>query len=115
MTMHAVGAAGAIALAVAVIAARLQMIVPPGRDLGALSEDRRRRPAIRRRRSTGDPTPDDVADWCDFVARALRSGSSLSAAMAAGAASDSAMAPIAATVMRHVDRGEPLVVALDAA
>lgn len=115
MTIHAVVAAGATALAVVVIAARLQIRVPPGRDVGALPGDRPRLPAIRRRPTTGDPTPDDVADWCDFVARALRSGSSLSAAMAAGAASGSAMAPIAATVMRHVGRGEPLVVAFDAA
>ena len=38
-----------------------------------------------RRRAEPEPTADEVADWCELVARSLRSGSSLTAAMAAGA------------------------------
>jgi Flp pilus assembly protein TadB len=115
MTVHALGAAVASALAVFVSAFRLRIVVPAGRSVGAVWSERLRRPGIRWPRATGDPRPDEVADWCDLVARTLRSGSSLSAAIAAGAAADSAMAQIAASVMRQAGRGESLVAALDTA
>jgi tight adherence protein B len=115
MTIHAFGAAVATALAVVVVAFRLRIVVTPGRDVGAVSGGRLRRPAIRWWPAKGDPRPDEVADWCELVARALRSGSSLSAAIAAGAAADSAMAPIVGTVLRQVGRGESLAGALDTA
>jgi tight adherence protein B len=114
MTVDAAGAAVAAVVAVVVVAIRLRSIVPPGRGVGAMPGGGQRRLAVRWRRRPSDPRADEVADWCELVARALRSGSSLSRAIAAGAAVDSAMAPIAATVMRQAGRGEPLVVALDA-
>jgi tight adherence protein B len=114
MSVEAVGAAAATAVAVFVVAFWLRLVVPAGRVIGAGSGGRRRGPVIRWRPATADPRPDEVADWCELVARALRSGSSLSAAIAAGAGADSTMAPLAASVMRQTGRGEPLVVALDA-
>jgi tight adherence protein B len=114
MTVDSVGAAAAAVLTVVVVAFRLRSVVPPGRDVGATSAARPRRQVVRWRRAPADPRPDEVADWCELVARALRSGTSLSGSIAAGAAVDSAMAPMAATVMRQAARGEPLVVALDA-
>jgi tight adherence protein B len=114
MTFDAVGAAAAAAIAVVVVAIRLGASVPPRRGVGVAAGARRRTPRRRSRRAAGDPPPDDVADWCELVARALRSGSSLSAAIATGADADSPMAPLAATVVQHIGRGEPLVAALDA-
>jgi tight adherence protein B len=114
MTADSVGAAAAAVVAVVVVAFRLRTVVPPVRGVGATSTARARRPAVRWRRTPVEPRPDEVADWCELVARALRSGSSLSASIAAGATVDSAMGPIAAIVTRQAARGEPLVVALDA-
>jgi tight adherence protein B len=115
MTVESVGAAAAAVVAVVVVALRLRIVVPPGRGVAAMPRRSRRWPALRWRRRPADPRCDEVAEWCELVARALRSGSSLSRAIAAGADADSPMAPIAATVMRRTGRGEPLVAALDAA
>jgi tight adherence protein B len=76
---------------------------------------RRRRLPLQFVRGVPQPAPDDVADWCELVARSLRSGSSLTAAVTAGAATESSMATVVEPVVRHVTRGEPLAVALDGA
>jgi tight adherence protein B len=114
MTVDSVGAAAAAVVAVVVVAFRLRGVVPAGRGVGAMPTGTRRRRAVRWQRAPAEPRADEVADWCELVARALRSGSSLSGSIAAGAVVDSAMAPIAATVIGQTGRGEPLVVALDA-
>jgi tight adherence protein B len=114
MTVEAAGAAVAVVVAIVVVAIRLRGVVPPRRGVGAMAGRSSRRPPVRWRRTAYDPRPDEVADWCELVARTLRSGSSLSGAIAAGAEVDSTMAPIAATVIRQASRGEPLAVSLDA-
>jgi tight adherence protein B len=108
------GAATVTALAVAMLAARMATRVPAARVPGADRADTgRRRLTFQVVRRSTQPGADEVADWCDAVARSLRSGSSLTAAIVAGAAIDSAMADVVAPVVQQVRRGESLVDALD--
>jgi tight adherence protein B len=110
----AVGAAVSASLAVAVLAAGLTARHPSAR-VPAVAARRRRLLRARFARGMPPPGPDEVADWCELVARALRSGSSLTAAVTAAAAGESSVAAVVEPVTRHVSRGEPLVVALDGA
>jgi tight adherence protein B len=111
----AVYAAAAASLAVVVVAARGSARVPVPRPPATGLDAPGRSLRIRRRRPNPVPRPDDVADWCDLVARSLRSGSSLTAAVAEGATAESPMAGVVAPVVRQVGRGESLVSALDGA
>ena len=114
MTADAAGAAAAAAAAVAVLATALAARVPVGRaPIGGPA--RCRSFSVARARRTAEPAAGQVADWCDLVARSLRSGSSLTAAVVAGAAAESPMANIVAPVAQRVTRGDSLIVALDAA
>jgi tight adherence protein B len=114
MTADAAGAAAAAAAAVAVLATALAARVPVGRaPIGGPA--RCRSFSVARARRTAEPATGQVADWCDLVARSLRSGSSLTAAVVAGAAAESPMASIVAPVAQRVTRGDSLIVALDAA
>jgi Flp pilus assembly protein TadB len=111
ISLHVVGAAAATSLAVTVLASGLMARHP--RPRVPVIASRRRLLPLRLVRGMTQPGPDDVADWCELVARSLRSGSSLTAAVTAGAEADSSMATVVEPVVRHVTRGEPLVVALD--
>jgi tight adherence protein B len=111
-SLDTVGAAAAASLAVAVLAAGLTARHPRPR-VPVIASSRRRLLPLRLVRGAPPPGSDDVADWCELVARSLRSGSSLTAAVTAGATAESAMATVVEPVVRHVTRGEPLVVALD--
>jgi Flp pilus assembly protein TadB len=111
-SLDAVGAAAATSLAVAVLATGLTNRHPRPR-VPVIAAARRRVLPLRLARGVPQPGPDDVADWCELVARSLRSGSSLTAAVTADAATESSMATVVEPVVRHITRGEPLVVALD--
>jgi tight adherence protein B len=111
-SLDAIGAAAATSLAVAALATRLTARHPRPR-VPVVAATRRRLLPLQLGRVVPPPGPDDVADWCELVARSLRSGSSLTAAVTAGATAESSMATVVEPVVRHVTRGEPLVVALD--
>ncbi len=113
-SLDAVGAAVATGLAVTALATALTARHPRPR-VPPIAGERRRRPPLLLVRGVPKPGPDDVADWCELVARSLRSGSSLTAAVTAGATVESSMAATVEPVARFVRRGEPLVVALDGA
>lgn len=66
---------------------------------------------VRRRRS--HPALMDVATWCDHAARSLRSGASLTAAIADATANQPAMASVIEPVLLRVGRGRSLLDALD--
>jgi tight adherence protein B len=111
-SLDTVGAAAATSLAVAVLATGLMSRLHRPR-VPAVAAARRRLLPLPLRRGVAQPGPDDVADWCELLARSLRSGSSLTAAVTAGAAAESPMATMVEPVVRQVTRGEPLVAALD--
>jgi tight adherence protein B len=114
MSLDAVGAAAATSLAVAVLATRLTARAPAARvPAGAVA--RWRLAPVRFARRSSEPSADDVAVWCELIARSLRSGSSLTAAVTAETAAESSMADVVEPVIRHVGRGEALVTALDRA
>jgi tight adherence protein B len=112
MSTEVLGAAAAAALAVVTIAIRVSIQLTPSRAPSPVPRGRRHS-ALRWRRRTAEPRPDDVADWCELLARALRSGSSLTAAIGTAVATDSAMTPTVVPIARRVARGESLVDALD--
>ena len=112
MSADAAVAAVATCGAVVMLAMKFAGCVPVARVPGTVIDGRRGWMVGRLRRRT-DPAADEVADWCDVVARSLRSGSSLSAAVAAGAATESPMSVIVAPVVGWVGRGDSLVDALD--
>ncbi|HET9548073.1 MAG TPA: type II secretion system F family protein [Desertimonas sp.] len=114
MSAATIGTATVAALIVVVLAAPITGRLASGRVLVA-GECRRSRRSLGRRRPTSAPTADEVAVWCEFVARELRSGSSLPSAIAAGGSTDSTMVRLIGPVVHGVRRGESLVVALDAA
>jgi tight adherence protein B len=113
MSAATIGAAVMAALIVVVLAAPITGRLASGRVVDG--ECRRSRRSLGRRRPTSAPTADEVAAWCELVARELRSGSSLPSAIAAGASTDSPMVRLIGPVVHGVRRGESLVVALDAA
>ena len=114
MNLDVVAAGAAAAATIVMLATRLAGRVPTARAHGK-GGGARRWSTFRLVRRTTQPGADEVADWCDVVARSLRSGSSLTAAVVAGAATDSAMSPVVAAVVHQVSRGESLVDALDRA
>jgi tight adherence protein B len=105
------GVGVAAALAVIVLGVRVSAALAPPRPT-SMAPPRRRAPFGIRRRG-GEPSPDAVADWCELVARSLRSGSSLVAAVSDAAGADSPMAPVIAPVVGQVGRGDSLVAAID--
>jgi Flp pilus assembly protein TadB len=113
-SLDAIGAAAATSLAVAVLASGLTAAHPRPR-VPVVAAARRTVLPLRLVRGVPKPRPDEVADWCELVARSLRSGSSLTAAVTAGAAADSSVAAIVEPVVRYVRRGEPLALAIDGA
>lgn len=114
MTAGTIGAAVAASLAVAVLAAPIAGRLPRGRVLVA-DESRRSLLSLRLHRPATEPAPEEVATWCEHVARSLRSGSSLTAAVADGASTGSTMSRLVIPVARSVTRGDSLAAALDTA
>ena len=113
MTLDLVGAAVASSLTAAVLAAPIAGRLPRGRVLVAAGS-RRSSWSVRFRRRANEPALDEVATWCEQVARSLRSGSSLTTAVADSAATESTMSRLIVPVARAVNRGDSLVTALDA-
>ena len=112
MSLETLGAATATSLATAALAIRLGVTRPSPRH-AAEDVPRARRWRPRPTRRSTETGLAEVADWCDLLARSLRSGCSLTAAVTAAAATESAMAGIISPVVRRVSRGDSLVVALD--
>ncbi len=112
MSLDTVGAAMSGAAAVALMTTRMVARLPATRIPSGGEVGRRRLRSWTGRRST-QPACDEVADWCDTVARSLRSGSSLTAAVVAEAAGQSRMSELIAPLVQRVERGESLVDALD--
>lgn len=75
-------------------------------------EDVRLRTTPAARRRSGAGSPDEIAQWCDEIARAARSGSTLTAAVR-GARAPAALAAELAAIHLALDRGVPLAAALE--
>jgi Flp pilus assembly protein TadB len=106
-------AAAAAAFAVSVVGVQQSASLFTARSPIGDAPDRRRRPLLRRSRQRAWPRADEVADWCDQLARALRSGSSLTAAVVDAAEADAPMSRVVAPIARQVRRGAALAAALD--
>jgi tight adherence protein B len=100
-------AAVAVGVLVVTLARRAQRRFAPARPCGPGALDAMP-PVSRRRGRFGRPlrlTDDDVAAWCDDLARRVRSGSSLAAALRS-ASPPPALAPIVAPIGLALDRGD---------
>ncbi len=101
-------AAAAAAMIVVVLGCRAAAALAPTR----LDDSRRSPRSIRfgrhRRTRTRAPSDIDVANWCDQMARALRSGSSLTMAFRDNTFEHPAMAPIVDPMAAQVARGRSL-------
>lgn len=62
----------------------------------------------RRRAGRGIPTPRAVADWCDDIARQVRSGSTMRDALVCAAADDVATQRAVAAVQLSIERGSSI-------
>lgn len=76
----------------------------PGWSSAILGKRLRRRPAA---------SADDIAGWCDHLARQLRSGASLTAAVVSSGDVAATMTPSVMMVAAQVRRGASLVAAID--
>jgi tight adherence protein B len=113
MTAAALVAAMAAAIAVLVLGGRVAVVLQASR--ATATEPSGAFGLARRRRRGRAPSPDVVADWCDHAARELRSGASLTAAVANATASQPAMSPVTGPILRRVSRGHALLDAFDVA
>ena len=105
-------AAIAAVLIVVVLGARGAMVLTPRRVGNGARPSRSRRVERGRRDRTRAPSDVDVANWCDDMARALRSGSSLTGAFRDSSFEHPSMAPIVDPCAAHVARGRSLSHAL---
>lgn len=103
------------AAAILMLGVRVSVALRPVRSRSDVrTRPSRRLSHLRRSRSRG-PTDVDVANWCDDMARGLRSGSSLTTAFTDSGHDHLAMASVVAPVIAQVARGRSLVDALRAA
>lgn len=113
MTPSALLAALAAFAAVLVAGVGVSPTVRSARTSGRSGTSETRRLRLTLRRGSVHPGANDVAAWCDHAARALRSGASLTAAIADATALQPAMSPVTGPILRRVGRGHSLLDALD--
>jgi tight adherence protein B len=102
-----------VVLLVCLVAAAVRRRVVPGRSFGAGAADHvARRFLLLRRRRPRPPGDDDVAEWCEQVARGVRAGSSLAHAVVQAGATAPAGATAFQPVVRAITRGRGLADAL---
>jgi len=111
----AISSATTITLIAIVLRPRRRRPEGIGRPLSAVTDQLQRavdkvRSTRRRRRSV---PPEDVADWCDQLARRMRSGSTLRNALTSVTPSSSALSHATETLRLGLERGQPIPDALD--
>jgi Flp pilus assembly protein TadB len=84
----------------------------PAATPAARSDDSAVRSVTTSRAGSGSRSPDEIAQWCDEIARAARSGSTLTAAVR-GAPAPAQLAVELAAVHLALDRGVALATALE--
>ena len=67
-----------------------------------------------RRAARATPAPRPVAEWCDHLARRLRSGTTLHDALLTTIPADDPVRRLTDPMRRRLDRGEPVTVAVEA-
>lgn len=85
---------------------------PPPHSTASIDSARTARLRRFRRRSLGPPAPRAVADWCDDLARQLRSGAALRECLGTTVAADPATRTATAPLRLAIERGRPTADAL---